>query len=432
MTPTDAAPLLLLVDDVPANLHLLATVLRSDYRIKAATNGRMALEIAAKEDRPDLILLDVMMPEMDGIEVLERLREDPHTSGIPVFFVSADSREHSQLRGLELGADDYLIKPIVSKVLQVRVRSLLDRKRVEARLRLAAHVFDHSGEAILIVGRDHRVVDANSAFTRVSGLDLDELRGEDPGRFFVDRPQAPLLRTIWGELDAGAEWRGEVWMRYRDGDAFPVLLTASGVRDEMDEVEFGILNFADISAQKDTEKRILHMAHHDVLTGLPNRLYLEHHFESIIHEAAKSGDEVALLFLDLDHFKDINDTLGHQAGDRVLVEVARRLQSLLRRNDRVARLGGDEFVVIVRERRAVNAAARLGDRILHRLSRPIAIEDRELRCTTSIGVSAYPRDGECFEELAKNADSAMYQAKSEGRNVLKFHDSDSSKPGEAS
>ena len=160
-------PLILLVDDLPANLHVLAAALRGEYRIRTATSGVDALALLERADTPDLILLDVMMPGMSGIEVLRRMKADARARDIPVIFVSADSSEHSQLSGLDLGADDYLTKPVVAAVLRARVRNLLARKRTERQLRLAAHVFEHSGEAIMITDRDNRIVEVNPAFTRL-------------------------------------------------------------------------------------------------------------------------------------------------------------------------------------------------------------------------------------------------------------------------
>ncbi|MBL8397827.1 MAG: response regulator, partial [Candidatus Accumulibacter sp.] len=186
--PPATKPLLLLVDDIPSNLHVLAAALRADYRIKTATNGRTALGLAKHSDPPDLILLDVMMPEMSGIDVLRHLRQSPDTAGIPVIFVSADVSEETQLQGLDLGADDYLSKPVIASLLRVRIRNLLQRKRDEARLRLAAHVFRCCGEAILVADRDNRIIDVNPAFTRISGYTLDDVRGHETGFFLAPRP----------------------------------------------------------------------------------------------------------------------------------------------------------------------------------------------------------------------------------------------------
>ncbi len=413
-------PLILLVDDMPANLHVLVAALREHYRIKTAINGLDALALAAREDRPQLILLDVMMPGMSGIEVLRRLREQADTRDIPVIFISADTSEQSQLDGLELGADDYLTKPVVTTVLLARVRNILQRKRAEAQLRLAAHVFEHSGEAIMITDRDNRIVETNPAFTRMTGYMLEEVRGQDPRILSSGRATREDYAGMWRSIKENGFWQGELWDRRKDGGIYPKLITISVVRNARGEIDFHIASFADLSEQKATEEKIRHVAHHDALTGLPNRLHLQISLEQAIAAAHREKAEVALMFIDLDRFKIINDTLGHNVGDGLLVEVARRLKESVRDSDLVARLGGDEFVVALSGHDTANIAAHVAEKVLAQLSQPYQIEGHLLHSTPSIGISLYPHDGDDIDTLMKNADTAMYHAKSMGRNNFQF------------
>lgn len=414
-------PLLLLVDDMPANLHLLVAALKDEYRIKTAVNGPSALELAAREDRPELILLDMMMPGMSGLEVLKQLREQPETSLIPVIFITADNSEQSQLDSLELGADDYLGKPVVTAVLRVRVRNLLQRKRVERQLRLASHVFNYSGEAIMITDRSNRIIEVNPSFIRLTGYGLEEVRGKDPKLLSSGRTTLEEYRAIWRSLHEQGFWQGELWDRHKDGSVYPKLLTISVVRNPKGEVDFFIGSFTDISRQKSVEAEIRHMANHDHLTGLPNRMYVQAALDQALAVARRDNSEIAVMFIDLDRFKAVNDTLGHSVGDGLLVQVGQRLRESVRESDLVARLGGDEFVVVLTGDHALNGSLVVAEKILANLSAPYRVGPHTLHSTPSVGISLYPLDGDNGETLMKHADAAMYRAKEDGRGRFRLY-----------
>jgi diguanylate cyclase (GGDEF)-like protein/PAS domain S-box-containing protein len=413
-------PRLLLVDDVPANLHVLVAALRNDYRIKTATSGPAALDLAGRAERPDLILLDVMMPGMNGIEVLRRLRAEKPTAEIPVIFVSADSSEQSQLEGLELGADDYLTKPVVPTVLLARVRNILQRKQAEAQLRLASHVFEYSGEAIVITDENNLIANVNPAFTRITGYTLEEVRGRDPKLLASGRTTKEEYGAMWEALLHDGFWHGEMWDRHKDGGVYPKLITISVVRNVHGDIDSYIASFTNISEQKEAEAKIHHIAHHDPLTGLPNRLHLQAVLEQSLALARREGSELALMFVDLDRFKDVNDSLGHTVGDALLVEVAHRLRESCRESDFVARLGGDEFVVALSGAEVTRAAEVVAEKILTGLAEPCHIGAHEIRTTPSVGIAVFPRDGDSIDVLMNRADAAMYQAKGRGRNNVVF------------
>jgi diguanylate cyclase (GGDEF)-like protein/PAS domain S-box-containing protein len=361
-----------------------------------------------------------MMPGMNGIDVLRRLRAGKPTADIPVIFVSADSSEQSQLEGLELGADDYLTKPVVPTVLLVRVRNILQRKRAEAQLRLASHVFEYSGEAILVTDANNLIVNVNPAFTRITGYSLEEVRGRDPKLLASGRTTREEYRLMWERLLQDGFWHGEMWDRHKDGGVYPKLITISVVRNAHGEIDSYIASFTNISEQKEAEAKIHHIAHHDPLTGLPNRLHLQAVLEQSLALARREGSELALMFVDLDRFKEVNDSLGHTVGDALLVEVAHRLRESCRESDFVARLGGDEFVVALSGTEVARAAQVVAEKILVRLAEPCRVGDHDIRTTPSVGIAVFPRDGDSIDALMNRADVAMYQAKGRGRNNFVF------------
>jgi len=415
---------LLLVDDIPANLHLLVSALKDLYRLKTATSGEAALKSIAQE-APDLILLDVMMPGMSGIDVMRQLRDRQETRDIAVIFVSADTSEQTQLAGLELGADDYLTKPVVSSVLKVRVRNLLQRKRAESQLRLAAHVFESSGEAIMITDKNNCIVEINKAFSKLTGYELDEVRGRDPKFLSAGRTDPEVYRKMWSAIKEEGFWQGELWDRDKDGRIYPKYLSISVVRNDYHDIDFHIASFTDVTERKVAEEHIHRLARHDSLTGLLNRFSLMEGIEQAIAQSRRLREKMAVLFIDMDRFKVINDTLGHDAGDALLVEVAQRLSANVRDSDQVARWGGDEFVVVLNGVDTVQAVTRVASKILNSLNdTPYLYEGNELSSTPSIGIAMYPENGMDGGMLMRNADIAMYHAKAEGRNNFQFFTSE--------
>jgi len=364
----------------------------------------------------------VMMPESSGIDVLRELRQSPETAGIPVIFISADASEQTQLQGLDLGADDYLSKPVVASLLRVRIRNLLQRKRDEAQLRLAAHVFRACGEAILVADRDNRIIDVNPAFTRVTGYGINDVRGQDTGFFLAQRSAAAKdFRQLLATSNNPDLAKHEVLLQSNDGCQRPQSLTVSRVTGPQGNSEFFIGIYADISEQKAAEERMRQEAHRDSLTGLANRLHLQSALARALALARREKRGLAVLFLDLDRFKAINDTLGHAVGDSLLIAVATRLTKSVRASDIVARLGGDEFVLVLCDDQGPATAACTADKILLELSRPYPIGPHELQSAPSIGISLFPQHGTDLATLLKHADEAMYQAKSAGGGHYVFY-----------
>jgi diguanylate cyclase (GGDEF)-like protein/PAS domain S-box-containing protein len=417
--PTDK-PLVLLVDDLPANLHVLVAALKAEYRLKTATNGADALKILRQPDKPKLVLLDVKMPEMTGIDVLRCMRDDLQTRDIPVILLSADASEQSELAGLHLGADDYLFKPISPNVLTVRVRNHIQRYADRIKLRLAAHVFEHSGEAILISDQHNRIIDVNSAFVALTGYDKSDALGKDPRFLSSGQTEREVYTSMWDAIHKHGFWQGELWDRSKTGDIYPKMATISVVRDGTGNIDFYLASYINISNIKETQAQIQHLAHHDSLTGLPNRLHLQVFLEQSMMIAKRQSEQLAVMLLDLDRFKNINDTLGHSIGDELLIQVANRIKSSTRKSDLVARLGGDEFVVVLRGDNIQAMAASVAQKICENLQRPFGLAGNNLRTTTSIGIAIYPDNAQHMEGLMKNADMSMYFAKSEGGDGFRF------------
>ena len=311
-----------------------------------------------------------------------------------------------------------------SKILVVHT-TITERKRAEEALLLSAKVFEHSGEAIMITDAANRIVTVNAAFTRLTGYTLDEVRGENPRILAAQRTPAETYRAMWSALQESGYWQGELWDRSKDGHVYPKWASISLIRNPAGEVTHHVASFLDTSERKAAEEHISRLAHHDPLTGLFNRFSLHQRLEQALLTAQREGMEVAVMLIDMDRFKSINDTLGHPAGDALLIEVAQRLQDTVRESDIVARLGGDEFVVVLTGvESGMLAGASISGKILHRLEQPYAYKDKLLHSTPSIGLSIYPADGDSVETLMKHADLAMYSAKERGRNTFQFFSPD--------
>jgi diguanylate cyclase (GGDEF)-like protein/PAS domain S-box-containing protein len=300
------------------------------------------------------------------------------------------------------------------------VQDITARRQAEEALRLYANVFEHMGEAIVITDRDNRILAVNPAFTRQTGYTIDEVYGEDPSVLASGQTPAETYRAMWSTLAQTGFWQGELLGRRRDDSLYPKWMSVTVMRGPDGQITNHIASFSDITARKLAEAQISQLAYHDTLTGLLNRFSLQNQLEQALAMAQRDKHALAVAFLDMDRFKTINDTMGHAVGDKLLVEVAHRLRENVRHSDVIARLGGDEFVVVLTEVEDATAAARVAEKILHALARPYRVNHHTLHSTASIGLAFYPGDGDDGETLMKSADTAMYHAKSLGRNNVQF------------
>lgn len=291
--------------------------------------------------------------------------------------------------------------------------------------RLSRLVFENALEGITVTDAQSRIQMVNRAFTETTGYEAQEVIGQTPAVLKSGHQDHAFYSTFWNALRENGEWRGEIWNRRKDGTVYAEWLNVNAVRNSHGVVEHYVAMFSDITERKRQEERITFQAFHDALTGLPNRLLFGDRLEQAIAQAQRHTERTpALMFLDLDRFKQINDTLGHDAGDLLLREVAARLRKCVRATDTVARLAGDEFVVLLPEISTEEAAREVGEKILSSMNEPVDLGAESRVVTTSIGISMYPRDGQDADTLLKKADTAMYQVKTTGRAGMVFYSSE--------
>ncbi|MBB3169625.1 bifunctional diguanylate cyclase/phosphodiesterase [Simiduia aestuariiviva] len=296
-----------------------------------------------------------------------------------------------------------------------------ERKMLEERLKLAATVFENTAEGVIIANPRGHIIEVNQGFVDVTGFSRDEVLGRHVRLLNSGRQAPAFYRTIWRALLTEGSWQGEIWNRRKDGQTIPEWLNINAVYDDNQQISHFVAVFSDISVLKRSEEKLDHMAHHDALTGLPNRLMLQARLGRALVHASRNQSLLALLFLDVDRFKKINDSMGHTIGDGLLKQVGKRLKSCVRAEDTVARLGGDEFVVLLENLPNGEAAALIAEKILRSIREPFDIQGKEFYTTTSIGISVYPNDGKSPADLLRNADTAMYQVKQKGRDSYSFY-----------
>ena len=296
---------------------------------------------------------------------------------------------------------------------------ITERKHAEDQLRLAARVFDHSGEGIVVTDANARILTVNDAFKRVTGYSEREAIGRSPSMLSSGKHGTEFFEEMWKSIQNNGWWQGEVWNRRKNGDLYPEWLTINSVRDAEGELVNYVGIFSDISVVKQSQKRIEYLATHDELTGLPNRMLFNDRLKMAISKCERNQSQLAVLFVDVDNFKLINDTMGHDVGDILIKQVAESLKLCIRAGDTVSRFGGDEFTIIF-EIENTSEVVVAAQRIVDSLSLPHQLDGKQVFTTASIGISLYPDDGADCQTLLKNADIAMYKAKERGKNNYQF------------
>jgi diguanylate cyclase (GGDEF)-like protein/PAS domain S-box-containing protein len=303
-------------------------------------------------------------------------------------------------------------------------KEIAERKRTEEALSQAAAVFENTSEAAMVMDTKNRIVAVNKAFTEITGYAQDDVVNKTPQMLRSDKHDEPFYAAISASIIKTGRWSGEVWNRRKNGEIFPVWLNISTVVDDLGQVTHYVSVFSDITPIKESQEQLERLAHHDALTGLPNRLLFHARLEHALERARREGRLVAILCFDLDHFKNINDSLGHPAGDRLLQVVTKRLLDSVRREDTVARLGGDEFTILLEELQESKDAGIVAEKALNVLAEPFELDGHEAYVSGSVGISLFPADGHDATTLLKNADSALYRAKEHGRNNYQFYTED--------
>jgi len=342
---------------------------------------------------------------------------------VPIIVLTGRDDHQLAEAALRAGAQDYLVKgQFEHDALGRAIRHALVRQRLESRLRLFEAALNSAANGIVITDVNAAIEWANPAFTAMTGRTLAEAVGRTPGEVLKSgRQDAAFYQRMWATILAGQVWSGELVNRRKDGSVYDEALTISPVTDMNGRIQHFVAIKQDISERKVTEERVQHLAHHDQLTDLPNRALLSDRLAQAVAQARRDRGTLALMFLDLDQFKPVNDTLGHDVGDLLLKEVALRLQSCVpRESDTVSRLGGDEFVILLAQMDKAADAVVVAGKILAALQRPFAIGPHEIGISASLGIAVYPQHGEDVNRLLKNADTAMYHAKKAGRNCYRF------------
>ena len=335
------------------------------------------------------------------------------------------------LRGEVFGAlavyaesEEVLRDPLSTRVLESIVARLdvtMEHWLDQQRLQLLSRALGAAGNSILITDRNGRIEWVNQAFSRLTGYSLPEVIGQTPRLLKSGKQDAVYYQRLWATILSGEVWSHETEERHKDGSLYTVQQTITPIQDETNEITHFISIQEDISAQKIAEQRIQHMAHYDALTGLPNRSLFFDRLKQATAISKRSGENLALLFLDLDRFKPVNDTYGHAVGDALLKTVAERLLKCVRESDTVARMSGDEFTVLLPRLSHRDDAILVAEKIVKSIAAPFNLDGNAIHIGTSIGISLYPDDAQDEQELVRLADEAMYDAKHHGRNTYRFH-----------
>ena len=311
--------------------------------------------------------------------------------------------------------DNISLIEMISKLVAVAI----EQTQSHDRLQLLSRAYNQTHDGITVTDSNNIIIDVNPAFSTITGFKREDVIGKKPNILNSGKQNPEFYEDMWQSLKEQQYWQGEIWNRKKDGNLYAEQLTISAILDEQGVTDNYIGVFRDISKRKQDEEKIHQLANYDALTNLPNRTLLDDRIKQSINFSQRNGRSFALIFLDLDHFKNVNDSLGHHIGDLMLVEVAKRLMTVIRKEDTVSRIGGDEFILLLQEIHA-DGAAYLAQKINDSISAPFILKESELSITPSIGIALYPTDGEDPATLLQAADSAMYQAKDSGRNQFQF------------
>ena len=430
---------ILVVDDRPENLLAMEKLLKKlGASIHKASSGEKALQEVVSH-RFAVILLDVQMPDMDGFEVATLLRSNKQTANIPIIFVTAINKDQVYVsKGYQVGAVDYLSKPIKPEILISKVTVFLqleeqrqaletvtkELRRMNTKNELLLACAD---EGILGVNSEGVITFINPAACHYLGASEADLSGKHVSQFLLAGGKKSAL-AAWHDSDLkelsliqGETVRrsGLIWKH--EGDHFPSDYSFAALTDERNKVTGAVLLFRDITTRKQLEDNLIKMAKYDSLTGLANRVLFKEFIVASIARSERRKKNTVVMFLDLDHFKAVNDTLGHDAGDKLLISVAKRLKTCVREGDMIARLGGDEFAVILDDVAQPQDATIVADKIIKVIKEPCVLEGEECFVGTSIGIASYPESGPEAEDVIKAADQAMYAVKKDGRNGYRFY-----------
>jgi diguanylate cyclase (GGDEF)-like protein/PAS domain S-box-containing protein len=417
-------PTLLLVEDDDVARQMLSLVVSKEFphvTLFTAENGKEGLD-SFRKHTPDLIITDVRMPVMDGIRMAKNIREFNKEARIIV--ITADNDVNRVLEAIDIGINHYVLKPINNFKLISAIKACLTGIEQERHVREQLEFFrklsravDQGPVANIVTDAEGNIEFVNPGFTRLTGYTYSEAVGKNVRILKSGGTPSEEYRRLWKAIKSGEEWWGEFLNKKKSGELFWVSVSISPITDASGNITNFLSRQEDITERKQKLETILHMAYYDSLTGLPNRYFFQELLQNALNQAQRHGRMLAVLFLDLDRFKNINDSLGHPVGDQLLQATAQRLRDCCsREGDIVARRGGDEFIVLLPELKDQQGLEKVAQRIIDAFNRSFTLPEQELSISTSIGISVFPQDGSDPETLIKKADTAMYCAKEEGRN----------------
>jgi len=411
---------ILVVEDNVRILKEVAGLLRSSgYEVREAATGNECLQIIAG-DKPDIVLLDVYLPDTFGYDVCRQIKSTQGFEDVCVIYLSSSpATDEMKITGFDVGADDYIIRPVSDKELLARIRAMERIHRTEKRLRESEERYriaiECSNDGVAIIKNDrYRYV--NQRFVRMFGFaDTGEVTGSHVNCIAHPDDREKMAGEIGDWERALQESRLYEFKGVRK-DGVILYIEASMTHMTYDGELVVLALLRDVTERKQAEETIRELAYYDALTGLPNRILIHDRFTMTLAQAQRTGRSLAVMMLDLDKFKEVNDTLGHAAGDILLKAVADRLTGALRKHDTVSRLGGDEFIIVIPDIMSEDNLAMLAQKILDVVRAPLAIDEHNVAVGSSIGIALYPDDGADIVTLLQRADAAMYRAKQSGRN----------------
>lgn len=408
-------------DDADALAYLSKFLLRHVGALYTADNAEKGLQLY-KKYKPKLVISDLSLPEMDGLQMIDRIRAiDPNVPVILISGMNPGAEYMTKVESmLELEINKFLAKPLLGDKLINTMLQCVKQFEYMNNLKVSASVFMATPLAMSITDRNRNIIAVNPAFTHITGYTSAEVEGCNPRILSSGKHDAEFYRQMWQTLNENDRWSGEIWNRRKSGELFLEWITINAIRDERGAISHYTSVFSDITQRAAAEEKLRYLAHHDPLTDLPNRVLMQDRLNLALLQAQREQTQLAVVYLDIDHFKHVNDTLGHGIGDELIRRVAQSLKSAIRESDTVSRLGGDEFAILLPNIGSRNNATRLVDKIFNTVDKCFKLAGRQLHVSFSMGISLFPDDGDNVEQLVKHADSAMYLAKKKGRNNYQF------------
>lgn len=417
-------PKILIVDDEPLNITIVAEILSNQYSLMVATNGEKALQIVSADPKPDLILLDIVMPGMSGFEVAKQLKENIETATIPIIFLTAKHDNESIIKGFDLGAVDFVTKPFQKEELLARLKNTLQIFSLKNALNRALDKSQQYAKTIesqmalidknIIISRtdlEGKIIEVSEAFCKVSGYKKEQLVGKMHRILRHPDMPASLFVKLWNTITKNETWHGEIKNRSKNGTPYWVDTLIYPMTDDLGNT----IGYTAISQNITDKKRVEELSVTDQLTQLHNRRYLENNFQKEIKRSKRTKESFCIIMLDIDHFKEVNDSYGHDVGDRVLIAISGTVSAHLRETDILGRWGGEEFLIIC-PHTSNDEAFRFAEKLKTEIE-TLAIETVGHK-TCSFGVAEFDIAEEGFNEVLKRADEALYDAKSNGRNCV--------------